>query len=66
MGPALVVLLPGFRVVVLSIKSGAAESGAKPGFAAACQSRGVPLARVSSVEDVCAVLRRFGVEPEEC
>ena len=63
---ALIVLLPGCRLIVLGLE--AAASAARSGEArlkADCRARGIPLAPVSTVDDVRAALRRLGIEPEE-
>lgn len=66
MNPALIVLLPGCRLVVLGLE--ATASAARSGgvrLTADCRARGIPLALVSTVDDVRAALRRLGIEPEE-
>ena len=64
--PTLLVLLPGRRLLVLELAAGTptGRQGALR-LTADCRARSIPLALVSSVDDVRGALRRLGVEPEE-
>ena len=64
--PTLLVLLPGCRVLVLELAAGTSTGRhAALRLTADCRARSIPLALVSTVDDVRGALRSLGIEPEE-